>query len=152
MNEIVASVQRVSDIIGEISAAASEQRAGIVQVGGAVSELDRMTQQNAALVEQSAAAAQSLEEQAQRLVQAAASFRLAPRGSEAARQRGTRTARPGNGDTRRPHPQHRCARFGTRLEPATDASPIRRRRRLGNVLRRAARPPTPTTSGDPAWT
>ncbi|MEP7283875.1 MAG: methyl-accepting chemotaxis protein [Rubrivivax sp.] len=81
MNEIVTSVQRVSDIIGEISAAASEQRAGIGQVGSAVSELDRMTQQNAALVEQSAAAAQSLEEQAQRLVQAAASFRLAPRSS-----------------------------------------------------------------------
>jgi len=64
MNEIVGSVQRVSDIIGEITAAAGEQSDGIAQVNTAVSQLDQMTQQNAALVEQSAAAAQSLKEQA----------------------------------------------------------------------------------------
>jgi methyl-accepting chemotaxis protein len=75
MNEIVASVQRVSDIIGEISAAASEQSTGIGQVNTAVTELDRMTQQNAALVEQSAAAAESLKDQAQRLSQAVSLFR-----------------------------------------------------------------------------
>jgi methyl-accepting chemotaxis protein len=69
-------VQRVSDIIGEISAAASEQSDGIGQVNGAVAELDQMTQQNAALVEQSAAAAQSLREQAQRLAQVVATFTL----------------------------------------------------------------------------
>jgi methyl-accepting chemotaxis protein len=57
MGEIVASVQRVSDIIAEISAAASEQSQGIGQVNAAVTQLDQMTQQNAALVEQSAAAA-----------------------------------------------------------------------------------------------
>ena len=77
MQDIVASVQRVSDIIGEISAAASEQSSGIGQVGQAVGEIDRMTQQNAALVEQSAAAAQSLREQAQRLAQVVQQFRLA---------------------------------------------------------------------------
>jgi methyl-accepting chemotaxis protein len=76
MGEIVGSVQRVSDIIGEISAAASEQSDGIGQVNGAVAELDQMTQQNAALVEQSAAAAQSLREQAQRLAQVVATFTL----------------------------------------------------------------------------
>jgi methyl-accepting chemotaxis protein len=76
MNEIVGSVQRVSDIIGEISAAASEQSDGIGQVNVAVSELDQMTQQNAALVEQSAAAAESLREQAQRLAQVVSSFKL----------------------------------------------------------------------------
>ncbi|MBP6025937.1 MAG: HAMP domain-containing protein [Piscinibacter sp.] len=78
MGEIVASVQRVTDIIGEITAAASEQSDGIGQVNTAVTQLDQMTQQNAALVEQSAAAAESLKDQAQRLAQVVASFRLAP--------------------------------------------------------------------------
>jgi methyl-accepting chemotaxis protein len=77
MQEIVASVQRVSDIIGEISAAATEQSQGIGQVNASVSQLDQMTQQNAALVEQSAAAAASLKEQAGRLAEAVAAFRLA---------------------------------------------------------------------------
>ncbi|WP_227591614.1 methyl-accepting chemotaxis protein, partial [Klebsiella aerogenes] len=67
MTDIVGSVQRVTDIIGEISAAAVEQSQGIAQVNGTVTELDQMTQQNAALVEESAAAAQSLKEQAVRL-------------------------------------------------------------------------------------
>jgi methyl-accepting chemotaxis protein len=67
MTEIVASVRRVCDIVAEISAAANEQNSGIGQVNGAVSSLDRMTQQNAALVEQSAAAADSLRAQAERL-------------------------------------------------------------------------------------
>jgi methyl-accepting chemotaxis protein len=76
MTEIVASVQRVSDIIGEITHASSEQSAGIGQVNGSVVQLDQMTQQNAALVEQSAAAAESLKEQAQRLAGAVGVFRL----------------------------------------------------------------------------
>ena len=76
MNEIVDSVQRVSDIIGEISAAAAEQSQGIGSVNAAVGELDQMTQQNAALVEQSAAAAESLRDQAQRLEQAVSVFKL----------------------------------------------------------------------------
>ena len=76
MNEIVASVQRVSDIIGEISSAASEQSEGIGQVNTSVGQLDQMTQQNATLVEQSAAAAESLKDQASRLTQVLAGFRL----------------------------------------------------------------------------
>ncbi len=76
MQEIVGSVQHVSDIIGEITAAASEQSGGIVAVNEDVTRLDQMTQQNAALVEQSAAAAASLKEQAQRLEQAVQTFRL----------------------------------------------------------------------------
>ena len=69
---------RISDIIGEISAAAAEQSQGIGNVNHAVAELDQMTQQNAALVEQSAAAAQNLREQAQTLEQAVSIFRLTP--------------------------------------------------------------------------
>jgi len=76
MTDIVGSVQRVTDIIGEISAAAIEQSQGIAQVNGTVTELDQMTQQNAALVEESAAAAQSLKEQAVRLAGLVSSFKL----------------------------------------------------------------------------
>jgi methyl-accepting chemotaxis protein len=76
MNEIVASVQRVNHIIGEISAAAGEQSGGLGQINTAVSDLDRMTQQNAALVEQSTAAAESLKGQAQRLGSLVGGFRL----------------------------------------------------------------------------
>ncbi|TAL26381.1 MAG: HAMP domain-containing protein [Aquabacterium sp.] len=76
MQEIVASIKRVSDIIGEISAASAEQSSGVAQVGNAVSQMDQATQQNAALVEQSAAAAESLKQQAQQLVQAVSVFKV----------------------------------------------------------------------------
>jgi methyl-accepting chemotaxis protein len=76
MGEIVASVQRVSQMIGEISLASGEQSQGLGHVNGAVAELDQMTQQNAALVEQSAAAAESLKQQAARLAQVVDAFKL----------------------------------------------------------------------------
>ncbi|MDB5893107.1 MAG: methyl-accepting chemotaxis protein [Rhodoferax sp.] len=76
MGDIVQSVRRVSDIIGEITAAANEQSTGIGEVNQAVSNLDQMTQQNSALVEESAAAAQSLREQADQLAQAVAVFKV----------------------------------------------------------------------------
>ncbi|MBK6471412.1 MAG: chemotaxis protein [Betaproteobacteria bacterium] len=81
MSEIVASVQRVADIIGEISAASGEQSAGIGQVNHAVADLDHSTQQNAALVEQSAAAAGSLKEQAAKLVELVATFHVTGQGN-----------------------------------------------------------------------
>ena len=76
MTDIVSSVQRVTDIIGEITAAASEQSDGIGQVNQSVVELDQMTQQNAALVEESAAAAESLRDQAEQLAQAVGRFKI----------------------------------------------------------------------------
>jgi methyl-accepting chemotaxis protein len=76
MGELVASVQRVTDIIGEISAAAGEQSGGIGSVNGSIAQLDQATQQNAALVEESAAAAQSLRDQAQKLAEVVSTFRL----------------------------------------------------------------------------
>ncbi|AZY49077.1 methyl-accepting chemotaxis protein [Bordetella avium] len=76
MQEIVASVKRVTDIMGEISAASDEQSSGIEQVNRAVTQMDEVTQQNAALVEESAAAAVSLQEQAQRLAEAVAVFKV----------------------------------------------------------------------------
>jgi methyl-accepting chemotaxis protein len=80
MDEIVASVQRVSDTIVAISTASTEQNQGIGQINGAVNLLDKMTQQNAALVEQSAAAAESLKEQTHRLSGIVANFRITPAG------------------------------------------------------------------------
>ena len=76
MQHIVQEVQRVTDLIREISASTSEQTVGIGQVSEAVAQLDQMTQQNAALVEESAAAASSLNQQAQQLVEAVAVFQL----------------------------------------------------------------------------
>ena len=76
MQEIVESVRRVTDLIGEISAAVHEQHDGFAQVNQAVSNLDQMTQQNAALVEESSAAATAMNEQAQRLAQVVAVFNV----------------------------------------------------------------------------
>ncbi|QEO97593.1 methyl-accepting chemotaxis protein [Xanthomonas oryzae] len=76
MGEIVASVQRVTDIMGEISAASQEQSAGIEQVNQTVTQMDETTQQNAALVEEATAAARAMEEQAQQLTEAVGLFRL----------------------------------------------------------------------------
>ena len=76
MSDIVSAVTRVTDIMGEIASASDEQSKGIDQVGTAVTEMDRVTQQNASLVEESAAAAAALEEQASRLSQAVAVFQI----------------------------------------------------------------------------
>ncbi|EPG4896010.1 methyl-accepting chemotaxis protein [Citrobacter koseri] len=76
MAEIVSAVTRVTDIMGEIASASDEQSRGIDQVGLAVAEMDRVTQQNAALVEESATAAVALEEQAARLTQTVAVFKV----------------------------------------------------------------------------
>jgi len=88
MREIVDSVQRVTSLMGEISAASEEQASGIDQVNRAVTQMDGVTQQNAALVEQAAAAAGALEEQARQLAGAVAVFKL-PEGQviEAAAER-----------------------------------------------------------------
>ena len=76
MTEIVRAIQRVTTIVGEISAASAQQSTGVGQVGAAVGQMDQATQQNAALVEESAAAAESLKQQARRLVDSVAQFRL----------------------------------------------------------------------------
>ena len=76
MTEVVTSIKRVTDIMAEISAASIEQSAGVAQVGEAVTQMDHATQQNAALVEEMAAAASSLKSQAQELVQVVGVFKL----------------------------------------------------------------------------
>jgi hypothetical protein len=81
MSEIVQSVRRVADVIGEITAAATVQSEGIAGVNLAIGNLDQMTLQNAALVEQSAAAAESLREQADRMSQVVSVFKVGPSAS-----------------------------------------------------------------------
>ena len=78
MAQIVEAIRRVSDIVGEISSASSEQATGVGQVGDAITQMDKVTQQNAALVEEGAAAAISLSDQAAALVQSVAGFKLSP--------------------------------------------------------------------------
>ncbi len=75
MSDVVASIRRVTDLMSEISAASAEQSSGVAQVGEAVVQMDRTTQQNATLVEEIAAAAAGLSVQAQELVQSVAVFR-----------------------------------------------------------------------------
>jgi len=83
MSEVVSSIRRVTDIMGEISAASAEQSQGVAQVGEAVTQMDQATQQNAALVEEMAAAASSLKGQANDLVQTVAVFKLNAQDSQA---------------------------------------------------------------------
>ena len=100
MGEIVASVQKVSDMISEITAASSEQSAGINEVNHAIGSMDAVTQQNAALVEEAAAAAESMQQQAAALAQAVSVFKVndtvkafTPRGGSAAVTRAPSSSR-----------------------------------------------------------
>ena len=88
MTEVVSSIRSVTDIMGEISAASNEQAMGVSQVGEAVTQMDQTTQQNAALVEEMAAAASSLKSQSQELVQVVAAFRLGGASTKALGYRG----------------------------------------------------------------
>ncbi|RJX30841.1 MAG: HAMP domain-containing protein [Oxalobacter sp.] len=81
MNEVVSSIKRVYDIMGEITAASAEQSDGIEQVNQAITQMDTVTQQNAALVEEAAAAAESMQDQAARLSSLVSTFRLGTEGS-----------------------------------------------------------------------
>ncbi len=138
MSEIVASVQRVTDIIGEISAATGEQSSGIGQVNGAVTDLDRMTQQSAALVEEGSAAAESLREQAARLTDVVGRFQLG-------QAHGTAAPAPG---VQAPAPAQAVARAVVARVQAPTKSPTRP---AADKPRPApapkAAPPVPATSG-----
>ena len=115
MGEIVSQVKRVTDLIGEITAATVEQSGGIGQVNLAVTQLDQMTQQNAALVEQSTAAAESLRDQADELAKTVSAFRLAQEAS-LARPASATAPRPGSAPMAKPA---QSARVSTALKPAT---------------------------------
>ncbi|CAN7454072.1 methyl-accepting chemotaxis protein [Acidovorax delafieldii] len=94
MTEVVSAIRRVTDIMGEISAASSEQSAGVGQVGEAVTQMDQATQQNAALVEEMAAAASALNAQAGELVNAVAVFKLDASSTNSSYSQSRHTAAP----------------------------------------------------------
>ena len=129
MTEVVAAIRRVTDIMGEISAASSEQALGVSQVGEAITQMDQATQQNAALVEQMAAAAASLESQAQALVQTVAVFQIDGQGNA--------------GDVRRP--QQRIAP----PRAAATALPMQRRPALAAKPALRALPPRASAATPP---
>ncbi|KRG51413.1 methyl-accepting chemotaxis protein [Stenotrophomonas beteli] len=104
MGEIVASVQRVTDIMAEISAASQEQSAGIEQVNQTVVQMDETTQQNAALVEEATAAARAMEDQAAQLADAVAIFRLDNQVSAAVKAAAARVEPPRIAAVPRPQP------------------------------------------------
>jgi methyl-accepting chemotaxis protein len=101
VEEVVASIKNVSEIVARISAASAEQSLGVQQVGQAVGQMDQVTQQNAALVEESAAAAEGLKQQAHELVQAVALFRLGNAGAAGSVSATTGTNDAWNGGERR---------------------------------------------------
>jgi methyl-accepting chemotaxis protein len=126
MAEIVTAIQRVTDIMGEISSASAEQSAGIEQVNTAVSGMDQMTQQNAALVEEAAAAAESLKEQAQLLIAAVGEFRVdgaARAVSRAAAPSAGASGWDGKSERRGPNRAKNVARLGGSAKPAGSAAP-----------------------------
>jgi methyl-accepting chemotaxis protein len=108
MDEIVASVKRVTDIMAEITAASQEQTSGIEQVNQAITQMDQVTQQNAALVEEAAAAASSLQEQASSLSQVVSVFRLGQE-QQRAPQRSKTAVRPAATPRQPPRAQHAIA-------------------------------------------
>jgi methyl-accepting chemotaxis protein len=146
MAEVVSSIRRVTDIMGEISAASSQQASGVAQVGEAVTQMDQVTQQNAALVEEMAAAASSLKSQAQELVLTVSVFQLA---------QGT-----GNNPTYRSSPQvSMTARPATRAAPAKrPAIAVRKKPVLAHQPKTLAAPSKPASppvankaGGDDDW-
>jgi methyl-accepting chemotaxis protein/methyl-accepting chemotaxis protein-1 (serine sensor receptor) len=146
MQEVVSSIQRVTDIVGEISSASNEQTIGVGQVSEAVVHMDQATQQNAALVEQSAAAASSLRQQAQELVHSVAVFQLD--GSVADRVQAATTlalALPAAKPPTKPPllPRPALARSALATAPAAKIAPAALVKSAKGALPRASKPQTP---------
>ena len=131
MQEIVAQVQRVNDLVGEISSASHEQTQGIEQVGNAVTQLDQVTQQNAALVEESAAAAESMKHQAQKLAQTVAVFNVGG------------PVQATHAAARQPKPAANA--------PATAARPVARKPAAAKSQSRGAALPAPALQSEGDW-
>ena len=125
MTEVVSSIRRVTDLMGEISAATSEQSSGVAQVGEAVVQMDQATQQNAALVEEIAAAASSLNGQAQELVQSVSVFKLQAGG--AARMAPPAPAtHPSRSGSVHPAPAAKAPKAAPKLAASVAAAPASR--------------------------
>jgi hypothetical protein len=144
MTEVVSSIKRVTDLMGEISAASTEQSLGVSQVGEAVTQMDQVTQQNAALVEEMAAAASGLQSQAQDLVKVVAVFKLSGHdGLSGAALRPTSVRAPASKAKPYKSPERRAlaspARPPVQPAPAKAANPA------------PAKSPAPAKGGDEDW-
>ena len=152
MEEIVSSVQRVSDLIGEITASSTEQRDGIAQVNQAVTHLDQMTQQNAALVEESTAAAASMRDQAQKLAEVVSMFNV---GAVAARAPAAPPPRPAAAAARPVAAPARAAVAGKPPAPAaarlTASKPVAAHKPAAAGPAPAPAPRATAKGGDDDW-
>jgi methyl-accepting chemotaxis protein len=140
MNEVVASVKRVTDIMGEIMAAGDEQTAGIEQINQAIGQMDQITQQNASLVEEAAAAADSMQEQAANLVQVVSVFKLGAAHAAAPRPASVPAAR----QMETPAPAATVTSLAARKRKAVQAparTALSPRRRIANA----------PSGSDPGW-
>ncbi|NDP40402.1 MAG: HAMP domain-containing protein [Rhodoferax sp.] len=149
MSDIVQSVRKVADVISEITAASNEQSSGIAHVNQAIGNLDQMTQQNAALVEESAAAAESLREQASQLAQAVSVFKIS--GAQVVLQSSpTRdiTPRPQAPAYKRPPPLPKPKPANAALGHTRAAAPARKPLALAAVKKPAT---TATPAADADW-
>ncbi|OYU43520.1 MAG: hypothetical protein CFE44_17925 [Burkholderiales bacterium PBB4] len=151
MTEVVASIRRVTDIMGEISAASNEQALGVQQVGQAVGQMDQTTQQNAALVEEMAAAASSLKSQAQDLVQVVATFKLS--GKEQGSLRTPSPAPTLNIARSSPKAAARAPSLTTAARKALPAktAPAAAPKSLASTPKAATRPAKTATTNDEDW-
>jgi methyl-accepting chemotaxis protein len=172
MAEIVTSVKRVTDIMGEISAASAEQSSGIEQVNATVTQMDEVTQQNAALVEEASASARALEDQASALSSAVSRFRLSAQasaaklpGAAAARHSASMSAsnRPSSADAaaespaeavkQPPRPSAAKPAAARPTKPtATPARPAPGARPAPKIAPVRAQPAAPASSDDMEWT
>ncbi|MFE8646545.1 methyl-accepting chemotaxis protein [Sphingomonas sp. NCPPB 2930] len=150
MREVVDAIRRVTDIMGEISAASHEQSQGVAQVGEAITQMDQVTQQNAALVEESAAAASSLKQQAQQLVEAVAVFTLA---HGAAKPQGATVATRASSPSAAPSPVARppVVRPSVPRPPAAGPAPVPRLQAQTPPKAAAKAPPTAPAGNADDW-
>ena len=147
MSDIVQSVRKVADVISEITAASTEQSAGIAHVNQAIGKLDQMTQQNAALVEQSAAAAESLRDQATQMAQAVAVFKIQESAVTAlARPVRDITPRPGAIAYKRPVPPANAKPAPVLGNAKAPESSVKKPMTLAAPVKTAVAKPAPATS------
>jgi len=144
MNEIVVSIQRVTDIMGEITSATREQVDGIEQINQAVIDMDTVTQQNAALVEEAAAAAESLQDQAAILVQVVSVFNLGNSSTAAVRSEPSKSSTNVTQDRRGPNRAKNVAR----ILPKPAAGPALKKTPVAQIANGAPVPRGETGKGD----
>jgi methyl-accepting chemotaxis protein len=155
MSEVVSSIRRVTDIMGEISAASSEQAAGFVQVGDAVTQIDVVTQKNAALVRQMTTATSDLNAQAQELVQAVSTFKIHSTQAQGAQGFGTEHSRNEEHSKTHTAPKAPMAESNARAPQATQAVKIAARATSAapvatSLTSTSAPPSTPKIAQPPA--